>query len=80
MSDDADITITAPLLIMICKRKWILEDPIPTYRTTVKGLSVFVVGSVLEAQVVLINETMEVLKYAKTMTANEYKEVTHVFR
>jgi hypothetical protein len=78
MFDDAEIPITAPLLVMIRKRKWLSDDPVATYRTAAKGLSVFAVGTLTEDEVAIINDTMEALEQATTTTAKEYKDVTSI--
>ena len=75
---DAEIPITAPLLQMIRKRKWLSDDPTATYRTAAKGLSIFAVGAMTEDEVAIINDTMEALDSATTTTAKEYKDVTRI--
>ena len=76
--EEAEIPITAPLLLMIRKRKWLSDDPTATYRTAAKGLSVFAVGAMSEDEVAIINDTMEALEQATTTTAKEYKDVTRI--
>ena len=76
--EDAEIPITAPLLLMIRKRKWLSDDPTATYRTAAKGLSIFAVGVMTEDEVAIINDTMEALERATTTTAKEYKDVTRI--
>jgi len=76
--DDAEIPITAPLLTMIRKRKWLSDDPVPSLRTASKGLSIFAVVQMSEDQVASINEMMEALENATTTTAREYREVTTI--
>ena len=76
--EEAEIPITAPLLLMIRKRKWLSDDPTATYRTAAKGLSVFAVGAMSEDEVAIINDTMEALEQATTTTAREYKDVTRI--
>jgi hypothetical protein len=76
--EEAEIPITAPLLLMIRKRKWLSDDPTATYRTAAKGLSVFAVGAMTEDEVAIINDTMEALEQATTTTAKEYKDVTRI--
>ena len=76
--DDAEIPITAPLLTMTRKRKWLSDDPVPSFRTASKGLSIFAVAQMTEDEVASINEMMEALDYATTTTAKEYKEVTRI--
>ena len=63
---------------MIRKIKWLLEDPVLTYHTVAKGLSVFGLGLISEYQVVLINETREVHECTTTTTVKEYKEVIKI--
>jgi hypothetical protein len=76
--EDAEIPVTAPLLLMIRKRKWLSDDPTATYRTAAKGLSIFAVAPLTEDEVALINDTMEALEQATTTTAKEYKDVTRI--
>ena len=76
--EDAEIPVTAPLLLMIRKRKWLSDDPTATYRTAAKGLSLFAVAPMTEDEVALINDTMEALEQATTTTAKEYKDVTRI--
>jgi hypothetical protein len=76
--EDAEIPVTAPLLLMIRKRKWLSDDPTATHRTAAKGLSIFAVAPMTEDEVALINDTMEALEQATTTTAKEYKDVTRI--
>ena len=76
--EDAEIPVTAPLLLMIRKRKWLSDDPTATYRTAAKGLSIYAVAPLSEDEVALINDTMEALEQATTTTAKEYKDVTRI--
>ena len=76
--EDAEIPVTAPLLLMIRKRKWLSDDPTASYRTAAKGLSIFAVAPLSEDEVALINDTMEALEQATTTTAKEYKDVTRI--
>ena len=74
--EEAEIPITAPLLLMIHKQKWLSNDPTVTYRTAAKGLSVFAVGAMSKDEVAIINNTMEALEQATTTTmVHEYKDV-----
>ena len=60
--DEAEIPITAPILAMIRKRKWLSDDPTATYRTAAKGLSIFAVGALSDEEMAKINDTMEALE------------------
>jgi len=61
MYEDAEIPVTAPLLTVIHNRDWLSNDPAPTLYMAAKGISDFVVGSISEDKVTLINEMTEAL-------------------
>ena len=75
--DNAGITVHATLLQMIRKRKWMSDDPVPSFCTTVKGLSPFGI-LVSDKYVATMNETMEALENDNTTTATKYNLVTKI--
>ena len=76
--DNVEITIMAPLLQMIWKRKWLANHPRTTFKTASQRLSMFTVAQSSEDEVVTINECVKALEQATSTTPKEIKDVTKI--
>lgn len=54
--DDVEVPIMAPLFQMICKRKWLANDPQATFKTASQGLLMFAFAQLSEDELATVNE------------------------